>query len=435
VSTENVAEIVVCGAGIAGLAAAHQLAVRARAERVVLVDAGEPLSLTSSRGTEAYRNWWPGPGDTMVRFMNRSIDLLEELSVESGGAFELNRRGYVFLTADPREAARMLESAKEIASRGAGPLREHATLADYERHRAEGFQGPAGADYLSDPRAIRELFPYVAEDTLAMLHVRRAGWMNVKKLGALLFARSVERGVRVIRDRAESIETANGRFRAVRLASGARIEARVFVLAAGPLLEEWVDRLALGVPIINEPHGKVSIEDPARIIPRDAPMLIWNDPVSLAGYGDYPAGVHFRTRGEQTVLGIWTYDHRIEKPRPSPSFEPDYPAVMIRALACMVPGLNIYFGREKEWLADGGYYCKAPDNRPLIGPLSIEGVHLLGALSGFGVMASQAGAELLAAHALGAPLPEYAPAFSIDRFRDPEYLAMMSTYDPASGQL
>src|SRR5256886_11256899 len=35
-----------------------------------------PLSLTSDKSTECYRNWWPGPGDDMVALMNRSIDLL-----------------------------------------------------------------------------------------------------------------------------------------------------------------------------------------------------------------------------------------------------------------------------------------------------------------------------------------------------------------------
>src|SRR5262245_5386181 len=85
---------------MAGIAAAHQLASRHGVGRVVLVDPRDPLSLTSSKGTEAYRNYWPGPDDTMVRFMNRSIDLLEELDRESNQAFELNRRGYVFLTDD-----------------------------------------------------------------------------------------------------------------------------------------------------------------------------------------------------------------------------------------------------------------------------------------------------------------------------------------------
>ena len=82
--TPDVAEIVIAGAGMAGIAAAHQLAVRDGVARVVLVDPREPLSLTSSKGTEAYRNYWPGPDDTMVRFMDRSIDLLDALDRESG---------------------------------------------------------------------------------------------------------------------------------------------------------------------------------------------------------------------------------------------------------------------------------------------------------------------------------------------------------------
>lgn len=92
--------MVICGAGIAGISAAYHLAVRRGVRDVVLVDERAPLTLTSNKGTEAYRNWWPGPDSTMVRFMNRSIDLLEELAMDSQNSFWLNRRGYVFLTAN-----------------------------------------------------------------------------------------------------------------------------------------------------------------------------------------------------------------------------------------------------------------------------------------------------------------------------------------------
>src|SRR5439155_458578 len=71
------ADVVICGAGIAGVAAAYHLAVRRGVTDVVLVDERPPLSLTSDKSTECYRNWWPGPGDDMVALMNRSIDLLE----------------------------------------------------------------------------------------------------------------------------------------------------------------------------------------------------------------------------------------------------------------------------------------------------------------------------------------------------------------------
>ena len=87
------ADVVICGAGIAGVAAAYHLAVRRGITDVVLVDERPPLSLTSDKSTECYRNWWPGPGDSMVAVMNRSIDLLEELARESGNVFRLNRSG------------------------------------------------------------------------------------------------------------------------------------------------------------------------------------------------------------------------------------------------------------------------------------------------------------------------------------------------------
>ena len=97
----HTAEAVICGAGIAGIATAYHLARRGVTD-VVLVDERPPLSLTSDKSTECYRNWWPGPGDAMVAAMNRSIDLLEELARESGNVFGLNRRGYLYATADPR---------------------------------------------------------------------------------------------------------------------------------------------------------------------------------------------------------------------------------------------------------------------------------------------------------------------------------------------
>src|SRR5690606_27270268 len=109
------ADAVICGAGIAGISAAYQLAVRCGLRRVVLVDERDPLSLTSDKSTEAYRNWWPGPGDEMVRFMNRSIDLLEQLADECDNRFLMNRRGYAFLTADSAAARQMHIAAQETS--------------------------------------------------------------------------------------------------------------------------------------------------------------------------------------------------------------------------------------------------------------------------------------------------------------------------------
>ena len=390
---------------MAGIAAAHHLAVRAGLSRILLVDPRDPLSLTSSKGTEAYRNYWPGPDDTMARFMDRSIDLLEELDRDSRQAFELNRRGYVFLTADVAEAER---------------LHAHA--------------GPT-AEFVGEPRTILQRYPFITDRARAMLHVRRAGFVNASKLGQHLLELSCARGIEVIRDEVAGLIVENGRFVAATLASGSRIDARVFVLAAGPLLAEWTDRLNLDVPVVNELHGKISFEDADAVIPRDAPLMIWNDAVDLGPLGMFPPAVHFRPRGAQSILGIWTYDTRIERPTFPPVFPHDYGEIVMRVLAVMIPGLDKYVQRGMKVIVDGGYYCKVPDNRPLIGPTSIDGVFVLGALSGYGIMASQAAADLLATYILDQPRPDYAPAFHPARFQDPAYQRVLATLDSRSGQL
>src|SRR5436305_14539174 len=124
-------DVVICGAGIAGVASAYHLAVR-HGLRVVLVDEREPLTLTSDKGTQGYRNWWPGPDDTMFRHVSRSIDLLEESALASGNAFRMNRRGYLFATAKGAEAQRLEEVAQRVSGFGMGELRVHRSDAHYE---------------------------------------------------------------------------------------------------------------------------------------------------------------------------------------------------------------------------------------------------------------------------------------------------------------
>ena len=215
------AEVVICGAGMAGIAAAYHLAVRGRVKDIVLVDEREPLTLTSNKGTEAYRNWWPGPGDTMVRFVNRSIDLLEELARETDNCFQMNRRGYVFLTADTHQIPVMKAAAAETSALGAGPIREHPGPTPYVSSPAEGFEDlPTGVDLLLSPDLVREQFPFVAEDAVAALHVRRAGWLDAQKLGKWLLAESQRAGLRLVRDRVTDVTVTDNRVAGIHLQSG-----------------------------------------------------------------------------------------------------------------------------------------------------------------------------------------------------------------------
>src|SRR5262249_54286333 len=229
-----------CGAGIAGVATAYHLAVRRGIKGVVLIDEGSPLSLTSDKSAECYRNWWPGPGDDMVAVMNRSIDLLEELARESGNVFRLNRRGYLFATAEPSRVPYFVETAREAATLGSGPVRLHATAAGtYEPAHPEGFDSPlTGSGGVTAPALGRRHFPFLAPETLALLHARRCGWFSGQQLGMYLLERAREHGVRLLEGRVERIDTTGGRVGGVdvRAAGGLQtIGTSRVVLAAGPL--------------------------------------------------------------------------------------------------------------------------------------------------------------------------------------------------------
>jgi glycine/D-amino acid oxidase-like deaminating enzyme len=233
------------------------------------------------------------------------------------------------------------------------------------------------------------------------------------------------------------------------------IETHCFVNAAGPLIGRVGKMLGVDLPIFNELHGKVSFNDYLDVVPRDLPLMIWSDPVTLPWSDEeraelaqaeetrwlleeIPAGAHFRPEGEggsKQLLMLWTYDIHPQEPVWPPTFDPEYAEVVLRGMTRMIPGLSVYFERPPRPFVDGGYYCKTRENRPLIGPLPVEGAYILGALSGYGIMASQAGGELLAAHITGSTLPDYAPALSLARYDDPAYRAMLDGWDATAGQL
>jgi glycine/D-amino acid oxidase-like deaminating enzyme len=60
---------------------------------------------------------------------------------------------------------------------------------------------------------------------------------------------------------------------------------------------------------------------------------------------------------------------------------------------------------------------------------------VVGALSGYGIMAAHAAGELLAAHVTGEPLPAYAAAFLPSRYDDAAYRAAISEGGALVGQL
>jgi len=458
------AEVVICGAGIAGIATAHALAVTHGVRDVLLVDERAPLTLTSDKSTEAYRNWWPGPDDAMVQLVNRSIDLLEQWSDSSNDRFGLNRRGYLYATRDADTAQRFVADAQRATEQGAGAVRTYRSVADaatYQRSPHRGFRGvPGGADLFLDTDAIRQHFPWMHHDIVAVLHARRCGWFSGQQLGMYLLEEAKAAGVQLVRGRVERVRQASGVVEGVDVActdgTTVCIAAPVFVNAAGPYAAQVGALAGAHLPLFSEAHYKIAIEDSAGVIDRDTGLVILDDAQCLAWTDDerdelaadestrwltepMPAGIHLRPEGygaSTTVLMLWDYHsaHRFSVPEfPMPD-DALYPELVLRGMTSLAPGLAAYVERLPHAYVDGGYYTKTAENRPLVGPSGVRGAYVCAAFSGFGLMAAPACGELLAAQIVGAPRPAYERAFLPTRYDDPAYVARLANWG-GTGQL
>lgn len=444
------AEVVICGAGIGGIATAYFLTVAEGVGDVVLVDARPPLSLTSDKSTECYRNWWPGPGDAMVGMMNRSIDLMERMAVESNNAFHLNRRGYLYTTTNLERIADLDGFAREASYLGAGEFRIHPSgNGSYRAHHAEGYQdSPEGADLITDRALIEAHFPYLSGEIVGVLHVRRAGWLSAQQYGMWMLNQARKSGAVLVEDTVTGVETAGGRVSTVWLESGAEIRTPVFINAAGPLLGEVGAMLGVLLPVFNELHMKASIEDIHSVVGRDAPLLIDIDPQVLAWNEEerawleedeetswllspLPSGAHVRPEGSgqaQSILMLWDLDTREVPPVLPAPVDPFYPELAIRGLCRMLPGMQAYIARVPKAFIDSGYYTKTRENRPLASPMPVEGAYLVGAMSGYGIMAAAGLGELAARLVSGADLPAYGAAFDLSRYDDPAYQKQLESW-------
>ncbi len=382
------ADVVIAGAGIAGIAAAWQIAVRLGTTTAVLVDPRPPLSLTSDRPGANYRDWWPQPA--MVALASRSIELTEGL-LRAGAEFAIDRRGYLFVTADPATAERLPMVVDERVTAGVD-----ADTIDL-----------LGAAHLATR------FPHLASELRAGIHARRAGSLDTVGLGRAMLAIAQAAGVEVVDGEVVAGGSVNGRLERVSIATpnGAiEIATSRFVNAAGPFAPEVARRLGWDLDLETVLRQKVVIRDPLRVVPRDAPFTIGLDPTN-----GLPAGVHVKpdTSGRHDSIKLgWARDQVPSEPVAKPACPPGFPLEVLARAATIVPGLGTYLSRGLEVLAhDGGFYARSRDGLPLIGPHGADGAFIVGGLAGFGSMVGCAAGELLGAWVLDEPVPDFAAAF------------------------
>ena len=429
-------EIVVVGAGYAGIATAFSLATRYGRSSVRIVDPRPPMSYTSAQSGDNYRNWWPHP--TMTAFTDWSIDLLEELALESGNVFNMTRRGYLLATRDA-DVSPHVDSL--VAGYGDPSLvRLHTSASRYEAPaEAEWESAPTGVDVLADTALIKRAYPQLAPDIRHVVHIRRAGDLSGQQLGQYLLERFRDAGGRRQVASIEAIDSRPGGFELTLREHGETktLEADVLVNAAGPYAADVARMLDVTLPVTNVFQQKIAFEDVHGAVKRTQPFTIDLDPVRFEWSNEEreflaadPAtawlcetivgGVHCRPEGGDGGTWVklgWAFNRAHSKPLDDLDAEPgrhdQFPEIVLRGAARLLPALNACLDDfPRRFSHYGGYYTMTEENWPLIGPLGVDNAYIVGALSGFGSMAAPAAGALCAAWIAGEELPAFAADLS-----------------------
>ena len=484
------ADVVVVGAGVVGVACAHYLS--RRGARVLLLDYRPPLSHTSSLSTECYRNYWAGNGP-MTAFMDRSIDLLEARAAECGNAFSMNRRGYCFLTRTQEGAERHAAAAAAATRTGIGGGAIHTDGQHGVAYRGAALPYDASVDGLTvfqGADAIRSFFSrgglpdFVSPEVTSLLHCGRCGWMNAQQMGSALLEGARAYGtstlipatLTAVTTDADGSDGGGGRVTGVVVSTpdeaARHIACGAVVNAAGPYARHVGELLtsaaAPPLPLENEVHAKVMLRDDQGAVPPEAPMMIYEDDVTLPwsdeeadalrGMGGFEAsltrplaaGAHFRPYpgATSTLLLLWEALHADMQVAEPPPAEPElrgslFAELLLRGLSPMVPALgSAYLSEDGSMRAnvsiDGGYYTRTPDNLPLVGAMAgaPRGAYVCAGLSGYGVMGANAAGELLAGLMSGEAPPaafEYDETFDPERWSRPEYVRKVAAGQSGRG--
>lgn len=404
---------IICGAGIAGVASAYYLAAHGVRD-VVLIDRDQPLSLTTAKSGENYRDYWPH--HAMTALSTASIDHMRALEAEHGDVFRIRETGYLF------------------ASRASG----------HDIFPPATTTAPDGRELLIrhlDQSEIQKRWPHLSPETEQVVVVPRGGSIDVQALGNLLLSEARRRGAQLLRGTIDALaHQADGSF-AIEV-GGETLTADNIVLASGPFVAPMASQLGVDVPLTNVSQRKFVMPDPERVIPLDMPFTICADAIDLefdegeraAIEADpqlahlldrFPGGLHVKPEPGGLIKLGWAFNEVVDaEPRWSIDLDEAFPNIVLRGAMQMIPGLSRYVDALPTPIVQyGGYYNRTPENWPLIGPTSLPGLYLAGGLAGFGTMCGCATGDLVARHIAQAELPSFARYFSPGRYDDPAITA------------
>lgn len=421
------ANITICGAGIAGIATAWSLAIKYQQKNIILIDKNQPMSLTTSKSGENFRDYWPQP--CMTALTRRSIKLMQTLADDSENTFDMRYSGYDFVSES--EGREIFASEQLQQADNSGNL---LRITGNERIKV-------GQEYLSN--SIQQIVRF-----------KQAGAIDVHALGSLLLSQARKAGVELCTACIEDIEQVLDGYK-LSLSGNkdhSTLHTDKLVLTPGPFINELTGMLGITLPVESLLQRKFIIPDPLNVIPRDMPFTIFADAQTLnwkdeekALIGEdpeycwlleeFPPGLHIKPEGTNNIKLGWAYNREPEPPKWETSDDFDFPNITLRGASRFIPALTPYLEEPPTPIVQfSGYYTRTPDNLPLIGPLELNGLFTVAALSGYGTMAACSAGELCADWIMDGGLPDYARYFHPDRYSDAELMAEIGKVE-SDGQL
>lgn len=439
--TQQNTGIVIVGAGIAGIATAYYLSQYHKKNDVLIIDPLTPMSFTSAQSGENYRDWWPH--QTMRDFINHSIDLMEQIALESGDIFNMSRRGYVLATRedDIDKMLSQLKLNKDAQQDGSIRFHNDPQANTYQTPvSAQWRTAPEGVDVLSNQALIKQVFPSYSEEIKHIFHIRRAGDISSQQLAQYMLDKAKASGVKLLQAKVVDIDGDNPfMVKAVSNCGEHIIHAEKLVNAAGPFINEIAQMVGVSLPVYNVLQQKIAFADRDKVIPREMPFSIDLDACQLDWDSEerellsedeelswltesIPGNIHCRPdggdNGSWLKLG-WAFNQQECNADWQPILNDQYPEIVLRAASRLNPSLKAYYaGFPRDFHHYGGYYPMTKENWPLVSPTDKEGMFVVGALSGFGTMAACGAGELCSQLVAESPTPAYAEDLSLKRYEN-----------------
>ena len=221
-------DIAIAGGGVIGSSIAYHLTRSGRAGRVAVIEPDPTYEFASTpRSAGGIRRLFSLPENIQMSAFSLDFYLdFERLTAVNGDTTKLDfrRQGYLFLY--PPEKLAVVEKNCAAQRQLSCPV------------------------HLLDRAGIARLFPSLGlNDIAAGVHSPEDGWMDPYSAVRGFRRKALAQGADYIKDRVVGVELSGKRANAFRLAQGERIEAKVFINAAGAWAGEICQTIGMKLPI------------------------------------------------------------------------------------------------------------------------------------------------------------------------------------------